>query len=382
MSRIRRVVASFGAITLALLALPFAAHAAVDPAVVQGGVDYLATTQIGGTDPATGSGAWDGSVVGVFNTFDAVLGIAEAAQTGPTWSTTEAFDAVDDFENPDGVDPLPYMDLVGLDATTPGRAAKIITLWAAPLGLDPTAFDPDPVHGAPVDLVDVVGAPMPNGAYADDLHYSDTLYAILATSLVGGTISPTSVAYIRDGQTVDGSWAYNHDATNTADADVDTTSLSIQALIAAGVSATDAAVVKGLAYIAGQQEPNGQWFFFGTPSSETTSRALLAVAAAGIDVNSRCWRDSVLPSAVADPFVGGDAALSSFAQPDGSIADPSSFSPSYSTAQALEGLLRNWLPVALGAAQNCNVPVPPVTSTDPDVMTVATPVVVTPAFTG
>ncbi len=383
MSRVQRVVVSFGAITFALLAFPLAAQAAVDPAVVQGGVGYLATTQRGGLDPSTGAGAWDATVAaGAFNTFDAVLGIAEAGQTGTTWSTSQAFVAVDNFENAQGVDPLGYMDLIGNAATTPGRAGKIITLWAEPLGLSPTDFDPAD-NGGGVDLVAKVGSPMPNGAYADDLDYSDTLYAILATHLVGGTISPTSVQYIRDGQTAEGSWAYNHDPTDAVEADNDTTSLSIQALIAAGVPATDPAVVDGLAYIAAQQMPDGRWSAFGFPSSESTSRALLGIAAAGFDVNSRCWRDTVLPSASTDAFVGGDAALSSFAQSDGSIADPSSFGPTYSTAQSLEGLLRNWLPVVSATAQNCSVPVTPVTPVAPvDPSAPAPAVAVAPHFTG
>ena len=382
MSRVLRVLAPLCAAMLSLVAAPLASHASVDPAVVQGGVSYLADQQRSGTDPTTGSGAWDASVPGAFNTFDAVLGIAEAAQTGPTWNTTEAFNAINAFKNADNFNPLPYLDLVGAAATTPGRAAKLIVLTAEPLGLSPTAFDPAG-DGTPKDLVAVVGAPMPNGAYAPDVAFSDTLYAALATKLVGGTIAATTVQYVRDGQTSEGSWAYNHDSTDTADAEVDTTGLALQTLIAAGVPESDATVRAGLAYIAEQQESDGRWMAFGNPSSESTSRALLAVAAAGYDVNSRCWRDTVLPGAASQPFVGGDAALSSFAQLDGSIADPTSFGPTYSTAQSLEGLLRNWLPVFSGAVQTCDVPVVPVVPIAPvNPAAVAVPVSIAPQFTG
>jgi hypothetical protein len=224
---------------------------------------------------------------------------------------------------------------------------------------------------------------MPNGAYATDDFFSDTLYAALATKLVGGTIAASTVQYVRDGQTSEGSWNYNHDASDPSSADVDTTGLALQTLIAAGVPESDAAVRAGLAYIAEQQEADGRWLFFGSPSSETTSRALLAVAAAGYDVNSRCWRDTVLPSAAGDAFVGGDAAMSSFAQLDGSIADPSSFGPTYSTAQSLEGIMRNWLPAFRGAPQTCDVPVVPVVPIAPvSPALVAVPVSVAPSFTG
>jgi hypothetical protein len=379
MSRVHRVVAPLVVITLCSFFLPLAAHGAVDPVVVDDAVGYLSSQQIAGTDPALGAGAWDLSVPAAFTTFDAVLAVAEAAQSGAAWNTSEALAGVAAFFNIDGVNPLPYMDLVGLAATTPGRAGKIITLWAEPLGLDPTAFDPLG-DGTPVDLVDLVGTPMPNGAYAADVAFTDTLFAALAVYLVGGTVSPSTLQYVRDGQTAEGSWAYDHDPSNTALADVDTTSNAIQVLLAGGVPVTDPAVRAGLAYIAEQQEADGSWSFYGSPSSETTSRALLAVAAAGYDVNSRCWRDTVLPAAVNDPFVGGDFALSSFAQSNGAIADPSSFAPAYSTGQALEGLLRNWLPVATGVAQTCDVPVTP---TDPeDSAGAAVPVALAPRFTG
>ncbi len=75
---------------------------------------------------------------------------------------------------------------------------------------------------------------------------------------------------------------------------------------------------------------------------------MLAITAAGYDPNSRCWRDTVLPSAAGQPFVGADAALESLAHPDGSISGPNVFSAAYATGQAVQGIERSWLPVARG----------------------------------
>ena len=100
----------------------------------------------------------------------------------------------------------------------------------------------------------------------------------------------------------------------------------MQALIAGGVAQDDPAITHALAWMAAQQNADGTWSAFGDESAESTSRAVLAVTAAGYDPNSRCWRDTVFPSGVGQPFVGADSALDSLANPDGSIAGPNVFS--------------------------------------------------------
>jgi Prenyltransferase and squalene oxidase repeat len=327
---------------------------AVDPAVTQNAVSYLHSKQIPGTTTATtGSGAWDSSPSFEFVTSEAVLAIGEGAQTGATWSTSAALTAVQNTKNADDENPMPFLDLVAGGSLSPGKAAKLILLVAKPLGLDPTSFDPAG-DGSPVNLVNAMGSGNADGSFGPPGTFNQTLFAALAKKLVDGSVPAATINYIRSKQKPsNGGWAFDADTGTTTDADVDTTSFAIQALIAGGVAVTDPAVQNGLAFIASQQNSDGSWSAFGNVSSESTSRAILAIASAGFDPNSSCWRDTVSPALAGGPYGAPDDALVGLQAGDGSIAGPGSFSPEFSTAQAVQGLERQWLPIARGAAQSC-----------------------------
>lgn len=332
--------------------------AAVDPVVTQNAVEYLRTQQNPGTDPATGSGAWDTSPEFEFTTTEAVLAIAEGAQAGSSWSTGEAHAAVQTAVNADDVNPLPFVDLMATDPVAVGRAAKLVLLVAAPLGLDPEAFDPAG-DGSPVDLAAAIGDPNPDGSFGPPGFFNTTLYAALAKWLVDGAVPAATVDYIRSAQKPGGGWSFDGDPDDAGfPAEVDTTSFAVQALIAGGADPTDAAVQQGLAFMAPEQNADGSWSAFGAVSAEATSRALLAIAAAGYDPNSSCWRDTVLPELAGTPYGSPDDALAGLQAADGSIAGPGSFDASFSTAQAVQGLERNWLPIARGEAQACSPATP------------------------
>ena len=379
MSHVRRAVA--GALCAAAIAVPLfsgsflspmfssAANGAGTPAA--DAVTSLRTQQQPGTDPTTGSGAWDSDPTFAFVTPEAVLAVAEAGQTGTSWSTSDALAAVQATRNSDGQDPLAFVDLMEAAATTPGAAGKFIVLVAGPLGRDTSA------------LATIVGDPAPNGSFDADLFFNNTLYAGLSKRVTAGSVPASTVAYVASKQKrSNGGWSYDADTGTTTDADIDTTGLALQLLLAGGTSPTDPVVQRGLAFLASQQNADGTWSFFGDESAESSSRALLAVAAAGYDVNDRCWRDTVYPAGVGAPFAGGDAALASLANPDGSIAGPNVFSVSFATAQAVQGLERSWLPLVRAPAQVCTV-VSPVEVTAPPVAQPApTAVALTPAFTG
>jgi hypothetical protein len=275
---------------------------------------------------------------------------------------------------------------------SPGKAAKFILLVAEPLGLDPTSFDPA-VNGSPVNLVTAMGSGNADGSFGPANAFNQTLFAALAHQLVNGSVPAQTVQYIRSKQKpANGGWAFDADTGSVTEADVDTTSLAIQALIAGGVAPTDAAVQNGLAFIAAQQNEDGSWSAFGSVSSESTSRAILAIAAAGYDPNSSCWRDTVLPAAAGSPYGAPDEALVALQDADGSIAGPGSFSTPFSTAQAVQGLERQWLPIETAAAQACPPPgggvpgevVPPAGPIlgDAPAGNAAAPVVAMPRFTG
>jgi Prenyltransferase and squalene oxidase repeat len=391
MAPLVRPAARFVALTslLALLVGGALRAGAVDPAVTQGGVNYLDTQQIGGTTPATGSGAWDSDPAFEFVTSEAVLAIAEGGQTGAAWSTSEALAAVQATTNAQGTNPMPFLDLVGSGSMSPGKAAKLIDLVAEPLGLDPTAFDPAG-NGSPVNLVAAMGSGNADGSFGPANAFNQTLFAALAHELVNGSVPAQTVQYIRSKQKpANGGWAFDADTGTVTDADVDTTSLAVQALIAGGVAPSDPAVQGGLAFIASQQNADGSWSAFGNVSSESTSRAILAIAAAGYDPDVSCWRDTVLPGSAGTPYGAPDGALVALQQADGSIVGPGSFSPAFSTAQAVQGLERTWLPIETAPAQVCPPPggdpaeTPAPAPAAPEAgVTPATAIVATPNFTG
>jgi hypothetical protein len=220
--------AVFGALAFVSASLAGPA-AAVDPAVTQNAVNYLKSQQIAGTTPATGSGAWDSSPAFEFVTSEAVLAIAEQAQSGATWSTSQALTAVQNFTNPQGTNPLPFLDLVSAGALSPGKAAKLIVLVAKPLGFDPTSFDPAG-DGSPVNLVAAMGSGNPDGSFGPATAFNQTLFAALAKKLVDGAVPSLTVDYIRSKQKPsNGGWAFDADTGSITDADVDTTSFAIPA---------------------------------------------------------------------------------------------------------------------------------------------------------
>jgi hypothetical protein len=365
---------------------------AVDPAVTQNAVSYLHSKQIPGTTTATtGSGAWDSSPSFEFVTSEAVLATGEGAQTGGAWSTSAALTAVQNTKNADDKSPMPFLDLVAGGSLSPGKAAKLILLVAKPLGLNPTSFDPAG-DGSPVNLVNAMGPGNPDGSFGPANAFNQTLFAALAKKLVDGSVPAKTIDYIRSKQKPsNGGWAFDADTGTTTDADVDTTSFAIQALIAGGVAPADPAVRNGLAFVASQQNGDGSWSAFGNVSSESTSRAILAIASAGYDPNSSCWRDTVSPALAGSPYGAPDNALAGLQAGDGSIAGPGSFSPEFSTAQAVQGLERHWLPIATAAAQTC--PAPPGGGSAPTGAPTGTPagssagspagaVAATPTFTG
>jgi Prenyltransferase and squalene oxidase repeat len=386
-----KLVALASLLALALVgALP---AGAVDPAVTQGAVNHLDSQQIAGTTPANGSGAWDMDPAFEFVTSEAVLAIGEGAQTGATWNAGAALTAVQGMTTGPGTpSPMPFLDLAAAGSLSPGKAAKFILLVAEPLGLDPASFDPAG-NGGPVNLVMAMGSGNADGSFGPAGAFNQTLFAALAHQLVNGSVPAQTVQYIRSKQKpANGGWAFDADTGSVTEADVDTTSLAIQALIAGGVAPTDAAVQNGLAFIAAQQNEDGSWSAFGSVSSESTSRAILAIAAAGYDPNSSCWRDTVLPAAAGSPYGAPDEALVALQDADGSIAGPGSFSTPFSTAQAVQGLERQWLPIETATAQACPAPgggvpgevVPPAGSIlgDAPAGNAAVPVVATPRFTG
>ncbi len=396
MSRTRRVLASLGAVALALLVFPVSSRAVTpdDVAVAADAAAWIATQQQadGGFEVATFPG---------LESRDAALALAEQAQTGATWSTGEALAALTalDVTGGGGPTPLHALDAYAADiaahaipSSAAGAAAKTILLAAQPLGLDPAAFDAAG-DGDPVDLVAELDE------QCDLLVFNDILYGILAGVTLCGDSPVAAADVVRAAQQADGGWGFAGDPTTTG-FDGDTTGLAVQALVAAGASGADPAVSRALRLAAVEQRADGGWTdFFGTASNaSTTSIVALGVEAAGFDVTTRCWRDTVAPDQMGSSYADPIAWVRSQQAADGHIHSPyDEFGVNtLTTSQSVHALLRNWFPVARAPGESCSPttpppPPPPTGSTPPP--TVSTPTVtpvtpataitgVTPRFTG
>lgn len=295
-----------------------------------------------------------------FETPDAVLAIAEAAQSAPPgtgWSTTEALSAVSGLHvGGSGPTPLDALDDFVDGGITAGQAAKLVVLVVAPLGLDLTDFDPSEDTGPAVDLAAIVD---PAGCAGDPSSFgffNQTLYGALAKKLLCGAPNPAVLTTIRAGQRGDGGWNFLGDLDPGTDSDVDTTALAVQALVAGGAAWNDPAITKALAFLAAQQSASGAFPAFGSDDPNSTAVAMLAIAAAGFDPSTSCWRDTTAPERVGSAYADPAAWLRSQQQSNGRIASPNDGFGinTFATAQSVEGLLQSWLPIVrAGGAPTC-----------------------------
>lgn len=356
MHRSRTIPRCFGALALGAIVLatvlitPGLPAGATDPAsatTAAQAVAWLRTQQQvdGGFEVAGFSG---------FETPDAVLAIAEAAQTGGGWSTATARAGVAAVTN-GGKSGLDALDTYASGALNAGKAAKLIVTDAAPLGLSASAFDPAG-DGAPVDLVAIVDAgAAPDGSYGA---FNATLYSALAKHIMSGSVPADTLTLIRNAQQANGGWGFTGDPTGT-DVDPDTTGLAIQALVAGGATAAGPTVAKALQLLADSQSADGSWpspFDPGNPNS--TAVAIQAIVAAGYDPTVACWRDAADATLQGRAYASPDAALRAGQTAAGNIASPNDQFGlnTFPTAQAVQALLRGWLPVVRATAPPCVTP--------------------------
>ncbi len=353
MTRIRRVFVCSGALALTALigsSVPHSSYAA-DPtseAAANSAVAWLKTRQ-------QSDGGFEQTSFAGFETTDVVLAIAEAAQTAPTWSTTEARAAVEALHagGPGGPTPLDYLEDLTANASDQGVPAKNVVLVALPLGFDPKAF-------GSVDLVDAMGGC--NGFAT--LGFNGFLYLTLAQELVCGGAPADNVTAIRDAQQANGGWNFAGDPT-LDDVDLDSTALALQALVGSGAASSDPAVHAALALFAANQQPSGAWQFFGDDDPNSTAMAMLGIVAAGFDPMTSCWRDTVAPELVGTPYARPDVWLRDQQITSGSevgrVASPGDqFGVNtFATSQFVEAMLRSWLPATRADAQVCTATDPP-----------------------
>lgn len=316
----RRLLIPFAA----LLALPILAASAALPQTdaVNRGAAYLKSIQLPDGSYGTDSPGQN---------MDSIYAVRAAG-----------FDPAEDVK--DGKTPVDYL-LANISLVDSAGAAAKAALAARALGLDPRA-----VGG--VDVIAIAeGAYDPaTGAYAgDDFTQSIVMIGLACTGNAVGDLADEALkaTQIDDG----GGWGFG------GFADADTTAIAIQALLAAGVPASDPDVVEALEYLKATQAADGGWGYDPTASNaSSTAFAVQALLALGEDPESEMYTK------------GGNTPVSyllSQQQADGSFAG---FDPTYATNQVLP---------ALAGVTYCEAPAAPVTQERPPEPTPA-PTVVAP----
>jgi hypothetical protein len=296
-----------------------------------------------------------------FETPDAVLALAELAQTGSTWNTAAARSAVSAVVSR-GRSALDYADD---QAESPGLtsalAAKYLTLVVEPLGLNPRDFDPSNDSVKPVDLVAAMG----KGADLDGQYrkpaFNGLLFIALAHWSIDCAVPGDLVARIKAAQQPNGSWDFSG-APSGKGVDIDTTSLAVIALTRSGLPSTDPAIARALTLLARQHRANGAWQASAFPPAvddpNTTSLATLAIAATGQAPGTAGWRNRAAPELAGQPYVSPDVWLRSQQKPDGHIASPNdSFGvTTFATTQSIEALTRTWFTSKAASTTRCPLP--------------------------
>lgn len=231
--------------------------------------------------------------------------------------------------------------------TGAGQAAKVVLAMAA------TGGDPTSVNGTnPVDLFEN-GINAGTGLCGSGVF--DHAYCLLARVAIGKEVPQEWIEALRKVQISNGGWAFDGSA-DEASADSNTTALAIQALIAAGVPATDPAIVNALGYLKTTMAPTGGFAYSATPFSmsaatpadaaatplvadaNSTAVVIQALTAAGVDLTAPEWGDPV-------------AALTGFQNASGAFRYMDSMPDDnlFATVQAMPALAGITFPIVAGA---------------------------------
>jgi hypothetical protein len=220
---------------------------------------------------------------------------------------------------------------------TAGEAAKA-ALAAAALSLDPE-------NAGGVNLIERVESALDGatGRFAgDDFNHG---LAVIGLACTQNEVPAAAVEALRESQLEDGGWGFD------GASDPDTSSVGLQALLAAGVDVDDPDVVEALEYFRATQGNDGGWGFSPDESNaSSTAFVLQGLIEAGEPVDGATYeKGGVTPREY----------LLAQQQADGSFAG---FDPAYAAMQAVP---------ALAGRSLCDAPSTPVTKPPPVVATPA-----------
>lgn len=222
----------------------------------------------------------------------------------------------------------------GASLTNAGLVAKE-ALAAIDGKLDPTSFGGQ-------DLLTALDATYSTTthAYGDGETYTQSLaiMALVAAASAGHPLPAAAVSELIAVQDTDGSWDFQGVKDAAGGGDTNSTSIAIQALIAAGKPASDAAITNGLAYLASQQLADGGFPYspaFGPPFSDPDSDATViqGLVAAGENPGGPAWTKSG-HTALTNALTFQDAANGGFTYPGNPGPD------AFTTSQVPAGLAK------------------------------------------
>lgn len=216
---------------------------------------------------------------------------------------------------------MTYLDQSGGEyaAAGAGQAANLV-LAAIAGGRNPRDFAGEDLIAA---LTAPPATPVPSGLagiYGDDLY--DHAVVLIALVAAGETVPDEALDLFRASQAENGGWAFAGDVDPSA-ADSNTTSLTIQALVATG-HGDDPMVAHALAFLHTLQAPDGSGFAYeaGDPlqaDANSTALVVQALIAAGEDPSSESWGNAMAAllrfqtSGGGFRFLGGDSEANLFA---------------------------------------------------------------------
>lgn len=230
---------------------------------VAAGVDWVVATHQNDDGGYTSfSGGANVAPSNVSGSLDAIQAIAAAGYN-------PAVNAPNKMSNP-----ITYLqdnaaDVAEFAANGGGSAGKVI------LGL--TAANQDPYDFMGYNFVISLTTQLsPTGQYNTATAYDQSL-ALQALAVVSETVPTTATQWLKDQQSANGSWmSYGSDS-------VDSTGMSIMALVAQGEAVSSSTLVSATTYLANAQFSTGGWGSFGSENANSTALALQALSALGED---------------------------------------------------------------------------------------------------
>ncbi len=211
---------------------------------------------------STGANEAPSSIAG---TLDAVLAIAAAG-----YNPAAVFAGQE--ETPMGYLQANSADLLAFASANGGQAGKTI------LALTASAADPRDFQG--LDFVTVLNDQLePTGAYSVGDPFKQAL-AMLGAAAVGEAVPVEAENWLVSQQAATGAWDDGFGTSDNADA----TAMAIMALVAAGQTPADPALLKAVEFLAGAQQPGGWGYGPGLGAgANSTALVVQALSALGED---------------------------------------------------------------------------------------------------